>query len=103
MSEELKPCHFCGAKGEVLHGDQGWWPYCSNDSCFLSNGPEYGDMSMADAVKAWNTRKSIQISEIDGVIEELSKESEYPANGPGEIAAYELSIKKLQQLIKNQQ
>ena len=63
MSEELKPCPFCGSPanqdfidyGEVLSSEKGKVyesVTCSNEDCFFYCGAEAGYMT----AKQWNTR-----------------------------------------------
>jgi len=63
MTDQLKPCPFCGGKPEVYSdwelehsiGERTYWIMCNNDGChvqvFLDN--EYS--SKESAAKAWNT------------------------------------------------
>ncbi len=54
MSEEIKPCPFCGGKAEmILHSN--WYGYieCCNDEC-LACGP-MGDTEK-EAIQNWNQR-----------------------------------------------
>jgi hypothetical protein len=73
MMEELKACPFCGSTDiQGPHeNDYGWWVCCKNDNC-----PHEGVACIdteKDAIEVWNTRQSIQISEVEKVIEDLSK------------------------------
>lgn len=66
MSEELKPCPFCGGKAEITGGPEGWTPtfddpdsggdpiavICQSCGCGL-----YSDFDDAtEAINAWNRR-----------------------------------------------
>ena len=59
-SEKLKPCPFCGGKGEVYQAptmlnleidDDAYWVQCRN--CFSRVGNSY---SQVEAINAWNRR-----------------------------------------------
>lgn len=50
--EELKPCPFCGAPGEIMRNEYGFWPSCS--SCELCQFTGYG--TRKEALRLWNTR-----------------------------------------------
>ena len=54
MSEELKPCPFCGENAE-LRGGEGVasWIICNNKKCRATQGLE---LSGENAVKMWNRR-----------------------------------------------
>lgn len=55
MSEDLKPCPFCGGKAEILPDESFkdyWNVQCSNDKC----GAMVADVSQRHAVLNWNRR-----------------------------------------------
>lgn len=51
MSEELKPCPFCGSKDILESGYQVNWITCLNCEC---DGPL--EKTKQEAIKAWNKR-----------------------------------------------
>lgn len=64
MSEELKPCPFCGSPGNIRHVENEWggwgqerddeyYPECSNDYCPIEL---YAEHSYEEAVESWNIR-----------------------------------------------
>lgn len=54
--DELKPCPFCGAEGDITYNyDKKFVPYCINTDCFL-NELEYGFETQQEAIEAWNRR-----------------------------------------------
>ena len=56
MNEKLKPCPFCGAKGNVSYNlIHGYIPHCTNEFCML-NESEYGFETENEAIEAWNRR-----------------------------------------------
>lgn len=54
---KLKPCPFCGAKGEVYkaHFVEGACAGCSNSKCEM--GPATWEETREEAVRIWNTRR----------------------------------------------
>ena len=57
MSEELKPCPFCGGEASYKMHDDEWW-VVSCDNCLAEGGYYDGDESTApsDARQFWNNR-----------------------------------------------
>ena len=63
MSDELKPCPFCGQGADlVFNGHAGrsptgkeWWIECHNDECLYDNGVHSFESASA-AIRAWSTR-----------------------------------------------
>lgn len=56
MSEELKPCPFCGADAVVEHGDASYWVSpCCPGSCTVELETSWFD-TREEAIAAWNTR-----------------------------------------------
>lgn len=54
---ELKPCPFCGHKGELEVGQLGErFVRCSNDNCEAGLGGGCWSNTDAGAIEAWNTR-----------------------------------------------
>ena len=54
--DDLKPCPFCGAEGDITYNyDKKFSPYCINDDCFL-NELNYGFETEQEAIEAWNRR-----------------------------------------------
>lgn len=57
MSEELKPCPFCGGEAKVIkipRGDRKYVAICENDLCMASVGNF--SCTREDAVRKWNRR-----------------------------------------------
>ena len=56
MSEELKPCPFCGGEAQIVGGaDSGYAAYCPE--CIDGGHTEMGwYFTEADAIDSWNTR-----------------------------------------------
>lgn len=54
--DELKPCPFCGAEGDINYNyDKKFAPYCINEDCFL-NELNHGFETEQEAIEAWNRR-----------------------------------------------
>ena len=50
---ELKPCPFCGHKGQgPIMYDSEWWVACGNQKCWIHDFKT----SEEEAAEAWNTR-----------------------------------------------
>lgn len=62
MSEELKPCPFCGSKAEFDPLSLGVSVYCPNEECPTTPETGYCDTQEA-AVAAWNRRSESIIQE----------------------------------------
>jgi hypothetical protein len=86
MMEEIKACPMCGRGAEITTvemwqlNEVRYMPKCHNEECLLNKIHEmtsdefYFDecyKSYDEAGEAWNTRQSIQISEVEKVIEDL--------------------------------
>lgn len=56
MSEELKPCPFCGGEPYTLDTREGWHIECSNDDCVCQPSLYTFYHRFEDAVEKWNTR-----------------------------------------------
>ena len=58
MSDELKPCPFCGGKATISVHDNHYQPCCTNDNCIAAD--LYNEWlyprSYERAVREWNTR-----------------------------------------------
>lgn len=90
MSEELKPCPFCGGKAslnyERIPGEnKGFWAQVICNGCYgRSGGTWAGSYSAAERIetKAWNRRANDVINNMptaydpDKVVEQLKKRSE---------------------------
>jgi len=69
MSDELKPCPFCGGKATVDQQYDETWDGeeagvdlycdigCENDDCGVKPSVSSWDSTYEDAVERWNTRK----------------------------------------------
>ena len=55
MSDEWKPCPFCGGTATTSWYGNKVDIHCDNESCPAMN-VDIGDLPYSDAVKAWNTR-----------------------------------------------
>ena len=60
--EELKPCPFCGAKGEIEHikALSAWIVQCSNQFCPASYMIGANFETEAEAIEAWNRRADVR-------------------------------------------
>jgi Restriction alleviation protein Lar len=47
---EIKPCPFCGTKGEVILHGKGYYVVCPHETC--QTGSKFRD----EAIQSWNTR-----------------------------------------------
>jgi len=56
MTEQLKPCPFCGGEPFKLDCEQGWHLECANDDCISQPALSGFHHRYENAVKAWNTR-----------------------------------------------
>ena len=56
MSEELKPCPFCGSPAELEQENYSmhYFCWCANENCGCADTHDYKDARLA--IKAWNTR-----------------------------------------------
>lgn len=53
MSDELKPCPFCGAPADLIKGTFGYYVQCAGELC----NAKLGDwVEVKYAIQAWNTR-----------------------------------------------
>ena len=60
-SDALLGCPFCGTTDVQMKTSKVvFWVQCNNTECFCSMG---GERTEKDAVKAWNTRQSNDLSE----------------------------------------
>lgn len=91
MSEALKPCPFCGAEVHIdknplwngSHGYHGCFEYdiyCDKCGCRVhlgANNTIYQDDEVArqNAIKAWNTRRELDVDNIISQFHEYIKES----------------------------
>lgn len=62
MSEELKPCPFCGDDAEIMIKDgshaKAYDIKCMNDCCYLAYGAYWFFDTKEEAIQAWNKRES---------------------------------------------
>ena len=68
MSEELKPCPFCGAKASVQRYSSGTGgPKCAVwcDACHVGTSWLHGDDGEARVVAEWNRRAPVAARELD--------------------------------------
>ena len=79
MTDNLKPCPFCGGEAKTRLDDR-WWVHCGNCTCEIGfegmdeNG-YYGRFDTeADAIVAWNTRaeRTCHVNELDALTQTLS-------------------------------
>lgn len=58
MSEELKPCPFCGSEADFITKGRSWWAVeCLNErNCGIFLPVDSAYTSKDYAIKAWNTR-----------------------------------------------
>lgn len=59
MSNEIKPCPFCGEIPEIHEDRQGWWVDCINDYCPTQPHNQEPYHMKKDAISAWNSRKPL--------------------------------------------
>ena len=57
MSEELKPCPFCGGDVEIAEGMNEAWVSCSNKQCGMGASGMFS--TRKKAIAAWNTRAHV--------------------------------------------
>lgn len=67
MTEELKPCPFCGEKGIITYfSDLQWYQAsCSNTECPCEHGP-MGDKQ--EAIKYWNIRDQQKLRYLEHIV-----------------------------------
>lgn len=58
MSEQLKPCPFCGSEAKIFHKYYGWSVYCDNLNCQIRTLGTWEYKSIEQAITAWNRRVS---------------------------------------------
>lgn len=73
MTEELKPCPFCGGTANIAKGEIEFWAYCQH--CGAQTELYETEYEVA---KAWNTRKieeaqAAEIARLLGNIEAIKK------------------------------
>lgn len=68
-NEQLKPCPFCGGKGEIHQApinfrlgieDEVYWVQCRN--CFAKAGNSYSEEK---AISGWNRRKNREMDKVE--------------------------------------
>ena len=84
MSEELKPCPFCGSD-DLSEGPHSPYIICNGCGAF---GPGNSDVTHEEAIKAWNTRTPEQAiaTTLGGVGSEVGSEVTSEVRGGGEKA-----------------
>jgi len=55
VSEELKPCPFCGGEAKLI-SHTSTTVQCQNDQCIGDPSPFNGALHRSDAITTWNTR-----------------------------------------------
>ena len=79
MSDDLKPCPFCGEPGELVdQEDHKWYAQCGSQvaSCCQIPNQRYGSFRTPEAAaKAWNTRP---IEDVLAAIVEANTEGTEP-------------------------
>lgn len=67
MSEELKPCPFCGEKPFLEKGyNQQTGEYYKDEFCVICTHCNVGVWTAeSEAIQAWNTRPTVSVEEID--------------------------------------
>ena len=82
MSQELKPCPFCGAAAWVSPAEDGrFYVACTGDECWAAMGEEYDHDAMPDhhyysqeaAIAAWNTRSDAHLQRSHEAIERVGE------------------------------
>lgn len=65
MSDELKPCPFCGSEATWKRTRRGWAVHCAQrfGACFMNARTHYQN-DKNSAIRAWNTRADISASRI---------------------------------------
>jgi len=59
MSDELKPCPFCGGKAaleQLLENKDDYMASCDNDECLVTCVMTHCDSTRKEAIEAWNRR-----------------------------------------------
>jgi len=67
MSEELKPCPFCGGRAKLWYDDTAGYMGCKSDSyvyCGCCQATGSYKKSDEEAIAAWNERKPLDHSKI---------------------------------------
>lgn len=68
MSEELKPCPFCGSEADIAKGTydvRPYWAYCMN-----GHGNGYHGDTPDEVAREWN-RRTVDVDELREVVKEL--------------------------------
>jgi Lar family restriction alleviation protein len=84
MSEELKPCPFCGGRAAIFTRENAHWPHCLNEEECGAEGP--GASDIASAAAAWNRRASHPAPTVAPVANRLMAVCERLANTPMEMS-----------------
>jgi len=69
MSEELKPCPFCGGPAELRKTPNMYMVECANAGC--GSNPDVLQILKQDAIAAWNCRAPVAARELDVEAERL--------------------------------
>ena len=115
MSEELRPCPFCGGKAKVKAAKEdyiGFTVWCACN-CGARTGGFCPDMSKEDdtienieeskirAIKAWNRRASNGTDyDVDKVVEQLKTDSSVKVYGSGNSDNYLIPVKRAIEIVK---
>jgi hypothetical protein len=79
LSEELKPCPFCGSSASchntVAPPHNDWVPYCTNLDCSVEiSGRVF--LSKQEAVDFWNTRQPDRLKELEAALENIIQQGD---------------------------
>ena len=81
MTNEIKPCPFCGDEAHIEDGrnDRPWLVECPNRDCHVQPFMDHAD-TRSQAVKAWNTRAGEPANIVSTAVSELQAEVERLTN-----------------------
>ena len=74
MSDELKPCPFCGAGATWKRSGIGWAVHCGQrfGACFMNARTHYQNDKYS-AIRAWNTRDDLPATDAQALANEKVK------------------------------